>query len=147
MADRAGAEDSTDSTADDGNTDGRRGLIGLLRQIPSQVSRLIRDEIRAAQAELVAKLKEAGIGAGLAVGGAVIALYALGVLIACAILGLATVLAPWLSALIIGVLLLIIAGILVMLGLNKLKKGVPPVPTESIDSVKADIRTVKGTNR
>ena len=147
MADRAGAEDSTDRTADDANTDGRRGLIGLLRQIPSQVSRLIRDEIRAAQAELVAKLREAGIGAGLAVGGAVIALYALGVLIACAILGLATVLAPWLSALIIGVLLLIIAGILVMLGLNKLKKGVPPVPTESIDSVKADIRTVKGTNR
>jgi len=147
MADRADAEDSTDRTADDANTDGRRGLIGLLRQIPSQVSRLIRDEIRAAQAELVAKLKEAGIGAGLAVGGAVIALYALGVLIACAILGLATVLAPWLSALIIGVLLLIIAGILVMLGLNKLKKGVPPVPTESIDSVKADIRTVKGTNR
>ena len=147
MADRAGAEDTTDSTAEDGNTDGRRGLIGLLRQIPSQVSRLIRDEIRAAQAELVAKLKEAGIGAGLAVGGAVIALYALGVLIACAVLGLATVLAPWLAALIIGILLLIIAGVLVLLGVNKLKKGVPPIPSDSIDSVKEDIRTVKGTNR
>lgn len=144
MADNTVADDPT---AEDNPGDGRRGLIGLLRQIPAQVSRLIRDEIRAAQAELVAKLKEAGIGAGLAVGGVVIALYALGVLIACAVLGLATVLAPWLSALIIGVLLLIIAGVLVMLGINKLKKGVPPIPKDSIDSVKEDIRTVKGTNR
>jgi hypothetical protein len=123
------------------------GLIGLFRQLPSQISRLIRDELRAAQVELVAKLKGAGVGAGLLVGGAIIALYALGVLIAAGILGLATVLAPWLSALIVGVVLLIVAGTLALLGRNKLKAAVPPLPTDSIESVKEDIRTIKGESR
>jgi MFS family permease len=123
------------------------GLIGLFRQLPSQISRLIRDELRAAQVELVQKLKGAGVGAGLLVGGAIIALYALGVLIATAILGLATVLAPWLSALIVGVVLLIVAGVLALLGRNKLMAAVPPLPTDSIESVKEDIRTFKGENR
>jgi uncharacterized membrane protein YqjE len=123
------------------------GLIGLFRQLPTQISRLIRDEVRAAQVELVTKLKGAGVGAGLLAGGAVIALYALGVLIISAILGLATVLAPWLSALIIGVVLLLVAGLLALLGRNKLKTAVPPLPTESIESVKEDIRTFKGEKR
>ncbi|WP_307852510.1 phage holin family protein [Glaciihabitans sp. dw_435] len=134
-------------TPEDDDAKGRHGLIGLLRQIPDQITRLIRDELRAAQAEIVGKLKALGVGAGLVAGGAVIALYALGVLVATAILGLATVLAPWLSALIIGVLLLVIAGLLAYLGLKKLKAGAPPVPTETIENVKADIRTVKGVGK
>jgi uncharacterized membrane protein YqjE len=125
----------------------RVGLIGLVRQLPGQVSRLIRDEIRAAQMELTEKLKAAGIGVGLLVGGLVIALFAFGVLIAAAILGLSEVLAPWLSALIVGVVLLLIAGLLALLGQSRLKKGIPPLPQDSIESVKADIRTVKGVNR
>jgi len=125
----------------------RVGLIGLVRQLPGQVSRLIRDEIRAAQMELTEKLKAAGIGVGLLVGGAVLALFAFGALIAAAILGLAEVLAPWLSALIVGIVLLLIAGVLALLGRNRLKTGMPPLPQDSIESVKADIRTVKGVNR
>jgi len=125
----------------------RVGLIGLVRQLPGQVSRLIRDEIRAAQMELTEKLKAAGIGVGLLVGGAVLALFAFGALIAAAILGLAEVLAPWLSALIVGVVLLLVAGVLALLGRNRLKTGMPPLPQDSIESVKADIRTVKGVNR
>jgi len=125
----------------------RVGLIGLVRQLPGQVSRLIRDEIRAAQMELTEKLKAAGIGVGLLVGGAILALFAFGALIAAAILGLAEVLAPWLSALIVGVVLLLVAGVLALLGRNRLKTGMPPLPQDSIESVKADIRTVKGVNR
>jgi hypothetical protein len=125
----------------------RVGLIGLVRQLPGQVSRLIRDEIRATQMELTEKLKAAGIGVGLLVGGAVLALFAVGALIAAAILGLAEVLAPWLSALIVGVALLLVAGVLALLGRNRLKTGMPPLPQDSIESVKADIRTVKGVNR
>jgi Flp pilus assembly protein TadB len=137
-----------DSTLPGERQSGERvGLIGLVRQLPGQVSRLIRDEIRAAQMELSEKLKAAGLGAGLLVGGAVLALFAFGALIAAAILGLAEVLAPWLSALIVGVVLLLIAVVLALLGQRRLKKGIPPLPQDSIESVKADIRTVKGVNR
>lgn len=125
----------------------RLGLIGLFRQLPTQISRLIRDELRAAQAELTEKLKAAGMGAGLLVGALVIALFAFGVFIAAAVLGLSVVLQPWASALIVGALLVIVAVVLALLGRNKLKKGVPPLPTESIENVKADIRAMKGTGR
>jgi len=135
------------STREDESRSERQSLVGLFRQIPTQVSRLVRDEVRAAQAELTAKLKDAGLGAGLLAAAAVMGLYALGVFIATAIIALSNVVAPWLAALIVAVLLLLIAGILAFLGLRKLKTGVPPVPTDSIESVKADIRTVKGVNR
>lgn len=142
------ANTSTDETTDAGGSRSERlGLIGLFRQLPSQISRLIRDELRAAQAELTAKLKAAGMGAGLLVGALVIALFAVGVFIAAAILGLAVVFQPWAAALIVGALLLIVAVILALLGRGKLKKGVPPLPTESIENVKADLRAMKGTGR
>ncbi|CAN5382005.1 phage holin family protein [soil metagenome] len=124
----------------------RKSLVGLFRQIPEQISRLIRDEIRAARAELFGKLKAAGVGAGLLIGALVLVLFAIQVLLASAVLGLATVLAPWLSALLVGVVLLVVAGILALLGIRLLKAGVPPVPKESIDSIKEDVRTLKGTN-
>ncbi|MCU1406596.1 MAG: uncharacterized protein JWQ43_2899 [Glaciihabitans sp.] len=134
------------TVTDEPSVEDRTSLIGLFRQIPGQISRLVRDEIRAAQVELSAKLKDAGLGAGLLAGAAVIGLYAFGVLVATAILALAIVLPAWLAALIVAVLLLAVAGALAFLGIKKLKAGVPPVPTDSIESVKADIRTVKGTN-
>lgn len=136
------------TTEEPGSTRSERlGLIGLFRQLPTQISRLIRDELRAAQAELTEKLKAAGMGAGLLVGALVIALFAFGVFIAAAVLGLSVVLQPWASALIVGALLVLVAVVLALLGRNKLKKGVPPLPTESIENVKADIRAMKGTGR
>jgi hypothetical protein len=122
----------------------RPGLFGLFRQIPELITRLIRDEVAAAKNELASKLKAAAVGAGLLVAGIVIALLALTTLVATAVLGLSQLLAPWLSALIIGVALLVIAAVIVLIGVNKLKKGVPPVPKKTLASVKKDIGVVKG---
>jgi hypothetical protein len=125
----------------------RPGLFALLGRLPTQLTRLIQDELRAAQAELVGKLRAAGLGAGMVVGGAIVALYALGMLIAAGTLGLALVLDPWLSALIVGLLLMLIAVVLALLGIARLKKGLPPLPTEAIESVKDDISVVTGNRR
>jgi hypothetical protein len=127
--------------------DSKVGLVGQIRRIPSLISRLIRDEVAAAKAELSGKIKSAGLGIGLAAGGAIFALFALGTLINAGVSGLAHVVPYWLAALIIGIVLALISVVLILLGVGKLKKGVPPVPTETIESVKADIRSVKGTNR
>lgn len=137
MSEPAAAEEETRA--------GRRGLLGLVSQLPGLVSRLIREELAAAQAELIEKVKAAGLGAGLVAAAAVFGLFALGAFITTAILGLATVLAPWLSALIVGVTLVAIAAVLALIGLRRLKAGIPPLPVNAIESVKADIRTVKGT--
>ena len=87
-----------------------------------QVSTLVRDELKLAQLEMTHKGKQAGIGAGMMGGGGVIAPYGLGCLIACAIIAISRVLAPWLSALIVGAALLAVAGIVALTGRARLRR-------------------------
>jgi len=124
----------------------KKSLGSLLGSLPELISRLIRGEIQLAKTELVAKLKEAGVGAGFLVGAALFGFFLLAVLITAGVLGLATVVAPWLAALIVAAVLLVITGVLALLGVKALKKGVPPVPKQAVDSVKADVAALKGTS-
>ena len=122
----------------------KKSLGSLLGSLPELISRLVRGEIQLAKTELVTKLKEAGVGAGLLVGAALFGFFLLAVLITAGVLGLATVVAPWLAALIVAAVLLVVTGVLALLGVKALKKGVPPVPQQAVDSVKADVAALKG---
>lgn len=124
--------------------DGKKSVFKLIGELPNLITTLIRDEIEQIKREAISRLKSAGIGIGLFAGAAVFAYFAFFVLLTAAILGLANALPPWLSALIIGVLLLIIAVVLALIGLSRVKKGVPPVPKEAVDSVKDDVKAFKG---
>ncbi len=115
----------------------------LVKDVAELVPRLVRDEIKLAELEMTQKAKQIGIGAGAFAGSGLIALYAVGCLLACAIIALAGVVAAWLAALIIGVALLAVAGIAALVGKNRLSKATPPVPKEAIGSVQADVEEVK----
>ncbi len=115
----------------------------LVKEMTTLVPRLVRDEIKLAQVEMTSKGKQMGIGAGAFAGAGLIALYAVGCLLACAIIALSGVVAAWLAALIIGVALLAVAGIAALVGKSRLSKATPPVPKEAIDSAKADVEEVK----
>jgi hypothetical protein len=108
-----------------------------------QVSVLVRDELKLAQLEMTRKGKEAGTGAGLMGGGGLIALYGVGCLVACAIIALSGVLAAWLSALIVGAVLLVAAAIVAQAGRSRLRKAAPPMPEQAMDSIKTDVEEVK----
>jgi hypothetical protein len=125
----------------------RRSLIDLITSIPTLVTNLVTREIELVKAEMLAKIKALGIGAGLIAGAVVILLGMLGVLLTAAILALGQVMPGWLAALLVAAVLLIIAVILGLIGYSVLKKGVPPVPTESIDSIKRDYRAIKGIGK
>jgi len=124
-------------TADD------RPLGELVQDLSRQTSTLIRQEMRLAQAELAEKGRHAGKGAGIFGGAGVVALYGVGALIAAAILGLATVLEPWIAAAAVGVGLLLVAGVLALTGKRELEEAGPPKPEQALDSVQQDIATVK----
>lgn len=124
--------------------DDKKSVFTLIGELPNLVTTLIRDEIEQIKREAITRLKTAGIGVGLFVGAAVFGYFALWVLIATAILGIATALPAWLSALIVGVALLLVAVVLGLLGLSRVKRGVPPVPKEAVDSVKDDVKAFKG---
>jgi uncharacterized membrane protein YqjE len=115
----------------------------LVSKLSQEVSDLVRNELRLAQVEVSGKAKKAGMGAGLFGAAGITALYGVGVLIATAILALALVLDAWLAALIVGVVLLVIAGIAALLGKKKVSEAGPPVPTETVASVKRDVQAVK----
>jgi hypothetical protein len=120
-----------------------RPTAELVKQLSEQVSVLVRDELKLAQLEMTRKGKQAGAGAGMLGGGGLVALYGVGCLIACAILALNLALAAWLSALIVGVVLLAVAGAAALLGKSRLQKAAPPVPAETVDSVKTDVEEIK----
>jgi uncharacterized membrane protein YdbT with pleckstrin-like domain len=122
----------------------RRSLVSLLADLPTLIIQLLKDELENFKRELTAKLAKLGIGVGLFVAAALLAFFAFATLIAAAVLGIATALPAWLAALIVAVALLLIAGILVLVGMKSLKKGLPPVPEETIQSLKKDVNTVKG---
>ena len=122
----------------------KRSLISLVMSLPSLLVELVKSEFEQLKAELLRKLKHAGIGIGFLAVAAVFAFFAAGVFTAAAILGLAVVFPAWLAALMVLVLLLIIVAVFVLLGLNQLKKGVPE-PTETIKSVRRDVGVIKGT--
>lgn len=122
----------------------------LVKELTELVPRLVRDEIKLsqdeiklAQVEMTQKGKQLGIGAGAFAGSGLIALYAIGCLLACAIIAISGVVAAWLAALIVGAALLAVSGIAALIGKSRLTKATPPVPKEAIGSVQADVQEVK----
>jgi MFS family permease len=118
-------------------------LAELVQQLSEQTSRLARQEVELAKAELAAKGKRAGIGAGMFGGAGVFGFFALGALVATAILALATAVTAWLAALIIAAVLGAIAGVLAMQGRREVKQAAPPLPEQTTESIKEDVRVAR----
>ena len=125
----------------------RRSLIDLVTSIPNLVSDLVQREIDLIKAEMTAKLKALGVGAGVLAAAVLLLLAMLGVLLTAGILALSLIMPGWLAALLVAAGLLIIAAILALIGYRILKKGIPPVPTESIDSLKRDLKAIQGIGK
>lgn len=125
----------------------RRGLFALIADVPRLLRELIEAEIASLKAEITEKLKAAGIGVGFVVTAGAFAFFAVMVLTAAAILALALVLPAWAAALIVGGALLVLAGIAAAIGVAQLRAGVPPTPTATIESVKEDVRVVRGLGK
>jgi amino acid transporter len=125
----------------------KKSLGELLGELPGLLTSLVKDEIEGLKREITSRLAKLGVGAALFVVAALLGFFALAVLITAAVLGLATVFAPWLAALIVAGVLLVIVAILALVGVKSIKKGVPPVPEESVDSLKKDVNAIKGLGR
>jgi hypothetical protein len=99
----------------------KKSLGELLGELPGLLVTLVKDEIEGLKREITSRLSKLGVGA--------------------------TVFAPWLAALIVAGALLVIVAILVLVGIRSIKKGIPPVPEESVDSLKKDVNAIKGLGR
>ena len=119
-------------------------LGALVHDMTQQMSTLVRDEMRLAQAEMTQKGKAAGLGIGLFGGAGLVALYGLATLIATVILALALAVPAWVSALIVTVVLFAVAGVLALVGKKNVSQATPAKPEQAIAGIKEDIATAKG---
>jgi uncharacterized membrane protein YqjE len=125
-------------------TDHRDRPVGeLVKELSEQTSLLVRQEVELAKAELAEKGKKAGVGAGMFGGAGLFGFFAFAGLTATFILALSEAMAPWLAALIVTVVYGAVAGVLALLGKNKVKEAGPPVPQAALDSTKEDVEWIK----
>ena len=120
-----------------------RSLSELVQKLTEQTSALARKEVELAKAEVTAKGKRLGKGAGAIGAAGVLGLYAGGALVATLILILATFLEGWIAALIVTVVLAAIAAVLALTGKKEIEEAGPPIPQQAIDSTKQDIEAAK----
>jgi uncharacterized membrane protein YqjE len=115
----------------------------LMSELANQTSTLVKQELALARAELVEKGRTAGIGAGMIGGGGALALLAVGALTAAVILLLDKVMAAWLAALVVAVVYAAVAAVLALRGRQEIQESTPPVPEQTIETVKEDVAWAK----
>jgi len=120
-----------------------RSLGELLRDLSEQTTRLIQQEIALANAEMSAKGKQVGAGAGMLSGAGLLGIFAFAAFTAMFISILDTGMKFWVAALIVAVVYALIAGVLAVIGRNRIRSATPVAPEQAIQSSKEDIQWAK----
>jgi uncharacterized membrane protein YqjE len=132
------------TTQNNSGNDLREQPIGdLLKQLSQETTTLVRQELELAKAEMAEKGKKAGKGAGMFGGAGLIGFLALAALTAALILGLDEAMKDWLAALIVGLVYAAIAGVLALTGRKEVQQATPPVPEQTVETVKEDVQWAK----
>ncbi|MEU0206673.1 phage holin family protein [Streptomyces canus] len=115
----------------------------LVQRASQQLSQLVRDEMRLAQAEMTEKGKRFGKGGGLFGGAGLMGVLTLQALVATVIAALSLAVDVWVAALIVTGVLAAVTALMAALGKQQVSKASPPAPEQTVDSVKADMAEIK----
>lgn len=114
----------------------------LFSRLASDTSTLVRKEVDLARTEMVQKATAAGRDVGMLGAGGAVAYAGFLALLAALIIGLGYLIPVWLSALIVGVLVVGVGALLIQRGLSALKR-LNPVPEQTIETLKEDVQWAK----
>ncbi|HXO62418.1 MAG TPA: phage holin family protein [Candidatus Acidoferrales bacterium] len=123
-------------------TQNGRSVPEVLQDIVGNIQEIIRSEFRLAKAEVKEEASKAAPPLTMIVVGAAIGFYALGFLIFTLVMGLATVMATWLAALIVGAVLGLMALVMITTASKRLKQ-VNKVPERTIETMKENVQWAK----
>ena len=115
----------------------------LLKQLASETTTLVKQELELAKAEMREKGRKAGPGFGLIGAAGAVALLAAGALTAFLVLALDGLMANWLAALIVALVYGLIAVLLYLEGKGKVDDVGSPAPRQTIETVKEDVEWAK----
>lgn len=124
-------------------TESDSSVGGLLRQLTHEVPSLVTKELALAKAELSESIRATKAGAASVASGGAVLLGGFIILLMSAVYGLSTVMEPWLAALIVGGVVVVIGLVMVSAGKKKFEAS-SFKPERTINSVNKDKEAVKG---
>ncbi|HEY0601917.1 MAG TPA: phage holin family protein [Herpetosiphonaceae bacterium] len=119
-----------------------RSLGELFSELANETTTLVRQEIQLVRTEMTQKATQAGKDVGMIGAGGALAYAGLLALIAALIIGLGELIPLWLSALIVGLVVVGIGYMLIQRGLTALKQ-IDPKPQQTIQTLQEDKEWVK----
>ena len=118
-------------------------IVGAVRTLGSDLAQIFKSEIASAKAELQASISKMGKGAGLFGGAGLLGIFAAQFLLLALMFGLIAMgLRAWLAALIVGVILVAVAGALAMMG-KKNVADASAAPARTAERIKGDAEVIK----
>ena len=120
-----------------------RPIGEVAKELTSDLSLLVRQEIELAKAEMAQKGRTAAPGLGMFGGAGIVALCAAGAITAFLVLVFSLFLPDWAAALIVGAVLAAIAFLLIRQGKERVADAGKPVPEQTIETVKEDVKWAK----
>ncbi|MFL6041667.1 MAG: phage holin family protein [Gaiellales bacterium] len=115
----------------------------LVKDLSQDISKLVRQELELAKAEMTQKGKRAGVGAGMLGGAGVFGVAVVGGSMATIILILDSFMPNWLAGLITTLAYAAVAAVLWLRGRDRLKEAGAPVPERAMESIKEDVEWAK----
>jgi hypothetical protein len=131
------------ATNETGNELRERPLGEVAKDLTTDLSLLVRQEIELAKAEMTQKGRTAAPGIGMFGGAGVVGLCAAGALTAFLVLLLSLFLPEWAAALIVGAVLAAVTYVLIRQGKERVAHAGKPVPEQTIETVKEDVEWAK----
>ncbi len=123
-----------------------RSIGELIAELSRETTTLVRQEVQLAKAEMSQKASWVGKNVGFLVVGGVVAYTGLLAIVAAVIIVLGGLIPLWLSALVIGLVIAAVGLILVVKGVNTLRRE-EPVPRETVETLKEDREWLRDQTR
>ena len=115
----------------------------LLKELASETTTLVRQELELAKAEVREKGRKAGPGFGMWGAAGAVALGSFGALTAFFMLALDGALPNWAAALVVAAVYAAVAGLLYMRGKERVDEAGSPVPEQTVETLKEDVQWAK----
>jgi len=119
----------------------QRSIGDVLKDIAASIQEIVRSEIKLAKVELTDRARRVRSSAVILGGGALFGIYGIAFILLAIMFALEIVLPAWLSALIVGALTLIGAGLGISIGRQRMKAV--RAPEQTIQTVKEDLQWMK----
>ena len=127
------------------NRNDERSVSEVLQDIFGNVQDIVRSEVRLAKAEIKTEAAKTARAAKALIAGAVLGLYAGGLLLIAAVYGLSLILAPWLAALVVSAFIAVVAASLISVGKERLR--LVKKPEKTLRTVKEDVQWLRDQTR